>query len=84
MLVCPDNAIPFTCERSPPKEEGAQPGATRRKGSNCDGFLEHRARRVQTLVLPQVQRSSGLRPVCFAMRASILGPISTLSWKAKT
>ncbi len=29
-------------------------------------------------------RSSGFSPVFRAMRASILGPISTLSWKAKT
>lgn len=28
--------------------------------------------------------SSGLKPVCFAIRASIFGPISALSWKAKT
>lgn len=29
-------------------------------------------------------RSSGVRPVCFAMRASMRGPISSASWKAKT
>ena len=30
------------------------------------------------------QRSSGRRPVCFAIRASIRGPISSPSWKANT
>jgi hypothetical protein len=29
-------------------------------------------------------RSSGGRPVCFAVRASIRGPISASSWKANT
>src|SRR3989338_1841099 len=29
-------------------------------------------------------RSFGDRPVCLAMRASIFGPISSPSWKAKT
>ena len=29
-------------------------------------------------------KSSGLSPVCFAMRANIRGPISSSSWNAKT
>ena len=29
-------------------------------------------------------RSSGVRPVCLAMRASMRGPISSPSWNAKT
>jgi len=29
-------------------------------------------------------KSSGVRPVCFAMRASIRGPISSLSWGMQT
>jgi hypothetical protein len=45
------NAIPFTCERSAPKEQGACLARQRDKGSNYDGFLEHRARQVLTLVL---------------------------------
>ena len=33
---------------------------------------------------PKAYRSSGLRPVFLAIRPSITGPISSLSWKAKT
>ena len=29
-------------------------------------------------------KSSAVNPVCFAIRASIFGPISTLSWNAQT
>ena len=31
-----------------------------------------------------LHKSRGAKPVLFAMRASICGPISSLSWKAKT
>jgi hypothetical protein len=32
---------------------------------------------------PLTYKSSGLRPVFLAIRDNILGPISSLSWKAK-
>ena len=36
---CPHNAIPFTCERSPPKEEGAHPAQRAGRGSNVMATL---------------------------------------------
>ena len=36
-----------------PEGAGRSPSAQRWKGFKCDGFLEHRARQVQTLVLPR-------------------------------
>lgn len=39
---------------------------------------------LQSFRLQNGYRSFGDRPVCFAIRASIFGPISSPSWKAKT
>jgi hypothetical protein len=49
------------------------------RGVGC--FLRRHSRRSPN---SWPHRSPGSRPVCFAIRASILGPISSPSWKAKT
>jgi len=55
--------------------------------AECEGLFERRSGRKRPRFLAfalSVQRSSGASPVCFAISASILGPISTLSCHAKT
>ena len=54
-LCCRQNAA-FHLRAACPEGAGRSPSAQRWKGFKCDGFLETRARQVQTLVLPRLSR----------------------------
>ena len=58
---------PFTCERSAPKGQGAQPRAGREKGCKRDGYINTRARQVLRLVMRKVQPTLGKRAIAFTV-----------------
>ena len=63
----------------------------RRRGLSCTGRAVGRSRFIAPFRSTRkaddgtpLYKSSGCKPVCRAIRASIFGPISSLSWNAKT